>query len=117
MIPIYDLSYDQIEVLLLLAEWAAIHRIPPFNEGLEGQDFHNPMDMSYWNDLAHFLSDLFGLTYRQDNQVLPQFWTREEHLSGVLTMWNPEEMPPLDMNDSITKSVNPTCADSKGSEE
>lgn len=117
MIAIYELSYDQIQLLLLLAEWAAIHEISPFDKGLEGRKFHNPMDISYWNDLAYFLSDLFGLTYRQDNQVLPQFWTREEHVSGVLANWNPEEMPPLDMNDSITKSVNPTCVDTKGGDE
>lgn len=107
MIPIYELSYDQIHVLLLLAEWCALHKIPPFDKGLEGRKFHNPMDISYWNDLAYFLSNLFGLTYRHDNQVIPQFWTKEEH----------KEMPPLDMNDSITKSANPTCADLKGGAE
>lgn len=58
MIPFYELSYDQIHVLLLLAEWCALHKIPPFDKGLEGQEFHNPMDISYWNDLAYFLSDL-----------------------------------------------------------
>lgn len=42
---------------------------------------------------------------------------KEDFFPGTLTAWNPEEMPPLDMNDNITKSVNPTCADSKGSEE
>lgn len=117
MIPIYELSYDQIHMLCLLAEWCALHRIPPFDKGLEEREFRNPMDISYWNDLAYFLSDLFSLTYRQDNQVLPQFWTKEEHISGVLVNWNPEEMPPLDMNDSITKSMNPTCADLKGGAE
>lgn len=107
MIPLCELSYDQIHVLFLLSEWCALQKIPPFDKGLEGQKFHNSMDMSYWNDLAYFLNDLFSLTYRQDNQVLPKFWTKEEH----------KEMPPLDMNDSITKSVNPTCADLKGGAE
>ena len=34
-----------------------------------------------------------------------------EDISSILTKQNPEEMLPLDMNDSITKSVNPTCFD------
>lgn len=58
MIPLCELSYDQINVLFLLAEWCALHKIPPFDKGFEGQKFHNSMDMSYWNDLAYFLSDL-----------------------------------------------------------
>ena len=111
MIPFYELSYDQIHVLLLLAEWCALHKIPPFDKGLEGRKFHNSVDISYWNDLAYFLSDLFGLTYRYNNQVAPQFRTREEHVSRVLTKWE------YDPSDSITKSTNPTCKDLKGSAE
>lgn len=58
MIPLCELSYDQINVLFLLSEWCALQKIPPFDKGLEGQKFHNSMDMSYWNDLAYFLNDL-----------------------------------------------------------
>lgn len=58
MIPICKLSYKQIHALFLLSEWCALHKIPPFGKGLEKEDFHNPMDISYWNDLAYFLSDL-----------------------------------------------------------
>lgn len=34
-----------------------------------------------------------------------------EDISNILTKRNPEEMPPLDMNDCITKSVNPAYFD------
>lgn len=40
-----------------------------------------------------------------------------EDISSILTKRNPEEMPPLDMNDSITNSVNPTCVYTKGADE
>lgn len=40
-----------------------------------------------------------------------------EDISSILAKRNPEEMPPLDMNDSITNSVNPTCVFTKGADE
>lgn len=40
-----------------------------------------------------------------------------EDISSILTKRNPEEMPPLDMNDSIINSVNPTCVYTKGADE
>lgn len=40
-----------------------------------------------------------------------------EDIFSILTKRNPEEMPTLDMNDSITNSVNPTCVDTKGVDE
>lgn len=45
MIPICKLSYKQIHALFLLSEWCALHKIPPFDKGLEKEDFHNPMDI------------------------------------------------------------------------
>lgn len=59
MIDTYDLSYEQIIILLRLATWCIERKIPPFDKGFEGNEFRDSRE-DCTGEVAEFVKRLWG---------------------------------------------------------